>query len=37
MKAMNKQISNMLAKLYDKPDKKTEKQLQPMSAQIKYL
>ena len=34
MKSMNKYISVMLAKLHDKSDKKTEKQLHPMSVQI---
>ena len=34
IKAMNDNIAAMLEKLHDKSDKKTEKQLQPMSLQI---
>ena len=34
MKDMKENISTMLAKLHDKYDKKTEKQLQPMSVNI---
>ena len=37
IKSMNDNIAAILAKLHDKSDKKTEKQLQPMSVQITEL
>ena len=37
MKSMNEHIAAMLEELHDKSDKKIEKQIQPMSVQIKDI
>ena len=37
IKTMNEHITTMLAKMHDKSEKKTEKQLHPMSVQITEL